>query len=86
MGMPAAFAAFWLLRMAQERWSPWQLVGVGVLIGLSTVLKPSGIVMLAAAVVVGVSLLTLTSMLKVGNAVFWRITTRCACSRPEALK
>lgn len=49
MGMPAAFAAFWLLRMAQERWSPWQLVGVGILTGVSTVLKPSGIVMLFVA-------------------------------------
>lgn len=49
MGMPAAFAAFWLLRMAQTRWSAPQLVGVGVLVGLSTVLKPSGIVMLPVA-------------------------------------
>lgn len=49
MGMPAAFAAFWLLRMAQTRWSASQLVGVGVLVGLSTVLKPSGIVMLPVA-------------------------------------
>lgn len=49
MGMPAAFAAFWMLRMAQARWSAAQLVGVGALIGLSTVLKPSGIVMLPVA-------------------------------------
>lgn len=49
MGMPAAFAAFWLLRMAQTRWSTPQLVGVGMLVGLSTVLKPSGIVMLPVA-------------------------------------
>ncbi len=45
MGLPIAFAAFWLLRQAQVRWSMWQLAGVGVLIGLATVLKPSGIVM-----------------------------------------
>ncbi|HEV2072816.1 MAG TPA: glycosyltransferase family 39 protein [Thermomicrobiales bacterium] len=45
MGLPIAFAAFWLVRQAQLRWSMWQLCGVGVLIGLATVLKPSGIVM-----------------------------------------
>lgn len=45
MGLPIAFAAFWLVRQAQVGWSMWQLFGVGVLIGLATVLKPSGIVM-----------------------------------------
>lgn len=49
MGLPAAFAALWLLRMAQGRWSAWQLVGVGILTGLSTVLKPSGVVMVFVA-------------------------------------
>jgi 4-amino-4-deoxy-L-arabinose transferase-like glycosyltransferase len=49
MGMPAAFAALWLLRMSQREWSAWQLAGVGVLAGLSTLLKPSGIVTLFIA-------------------------------------
>jgi len=49
MGMPAAFAALWLLRMSQRGWSAWQLAGVGVLAGLSTLLKPSGIVTLFIA-------------------------------------
>jgi 4-amino-4-deoxy-L-arabinose transferase-like glycosyltransferase len=49
MGMPAAFAALWLLRMSQQGWSSWQLAGVGVLSGFSTLLKPSGIVMLFVA-------------------------------------
>jgi hypothetical protein len=49
MGVPAAFAAFWLLRMSQERWSAPQLFAVGVLSGLATVLKPSGVVMLFTA-------------------------------------
>jgi 4-amino-4-deoxy-L-arabinose transferase-like glycosyltransferase len=50
MGLPAAFAAFWLLRQQQEGWSTWQLGGVGALIGLATLLKPSGITMLFVAV------------------------------------
>jgi 4-amino-4-deoxy-L-arabinose transferase-like glycosyltransferase len=45
LGLPAAFAAFWLLRQHQTGWSRWQLRGVGVLIGIATLLKPSGIVM-----------------------------------------
>lgn len=49
MGVPAAFAAFWLLRMAQEGWSAPQLFAVGILAGLATVLKPSGIVMMFTA-------------------------------------
>lgn len=50
MGLPLAFAAFWLVRQAQERWSPAQLVGVGVLIGIATLLKPSGIAMVFTAI------------------------------------
>jgi 4-amino-4-deoxy-L-arabinose transferase-like glycosyltransferase len=49
MGMPAAFAAFWLLRLSQCRWSAGQLTGVGALAGISTQLKPSGVVMVFVA-------------------------------------
>lgn len=49
-GMPAAFAAFWLLRQAQTGWTTRGLVSIGVLIGLSTVLKPSGGTMWLAAI------------------------------------
>lgn len=44
-GMPAAFAAFWLLRQAQTGFTQKGLVGIGLLIGISTLLKPSGITM-----------------------------------------
>jgi 4-amino-4-deoxy-L-arabinose transferase-like glycosyltransferase len=50
MGLPAAFAVFWLLRQHQTGWSLWQLRGVGALIGIATLLKPSGIVMSFVAV------------------------------------
>lgn len=50
-GMPAAFAAFWLLRQAQTGWTRLGLVGIGLLIGVSTVLKPSGITLWPAALV-----------------------------------
>lgn len=49
MGMPLAFAAFWLVRQAQVRWTMRELFGVGVLIGIGTLLKPSGVVMLFTA-------------------------------------
>src|SRR5699024_2446958 len=49
MGMPLAFAAFWLVRQSHCRWSAAQMVGVGVLIGIGTMLKPSGISMIFAA-------------------------------------
>jgi len=49
MGLPAAFAALWLLHIGRHGWSTKQLAGVGLLIGLSTILKPSGIVMLPVA-------------------------------------
>lgn len=48
-GMPAAFAAFWLLRQSQTGWTKKGLIGIGVLIGISTLLKPSGITMWPAA-------------------------------------
>lgn len=49
-GMPAAFAMFWLLRQYQTGWTRKGLIGVGILIGISTVLKPSGITLWPAAV------------------------------------
>lgn len=48
-GMPAAFAAFWLLRQAQSGWSPTGLMCIGLLIGISTLLKPSGVTLWPAA-------------------------------------
>lgn len=48
-GMPAAFAAFWLLRQAQTNWTQAGLIGIGVLIGISTILKPSGVTLWPAA-------------------------------------
>lgn len=51
MGLPAAFAAFWLLRIRRTGWSIWQLTSVGLLIGVSTSLKPSGLVMLPVALI-----------------------------------
>jgi 4-amino-4-deoxy-L-arabinose transferase-like glycosyltransferase len=51
MGLPAALAALWLLRIRRSGWSRWQLLGVGVLIGIATSLKPSGVVMLPVAMV-----------------------------------
>ena len=50
LGLPAALSAFWLLRQQQAGWSLWQLRGVGILIGIATLLKPSGIVMAFVAV------------------------------------
>lgn len=48
-GMPTAFAAFWLLRQAQTGWTRRGLLGIGVLIGLATLLKPSGVTFWPAA-------------------------------------
>lgn len=50
-GLPGAFAAFWLLRQAQMGWSRGGLIGIGILIGLSTILKPSGVTLWPAALV-----------------------------------
>ncbi len=46
MGLPAALSALWLLRIGRTGWSRWQLVGVGILIGIAISLKPSAAVML----------------------------------------
>lgn len=48
-GMPAAFATFWLLRQIQGGWSRFGLISIGALIGVSTMLKPSGITLWPAA-------------------------------------
>lgn len=48
-GLPGAFAAFWMLRQAQTGWTRKGLIGIGILIGLSTLLKPSGATLWPAA-------------------------------------
>lgn len=50
-GMPGAFAMFWLLRQAQSGWTRKGLIGIGILIGLSTLLKPSGVTLWPAGLV-----------------------------------
>lgn len=49
MAMPAAFAALWLFWACRHGWDLGHLTGIGVLIGLSTLLKPSGAMMLPVA-------------------------------------
>ena len=49
MALPAALAALVLLQSARAGWSMPGLVLTGLLIGISTLLKPSGIVMLLVA-------------------------------------
>jgi len=49
MALPAAFAAVVLLHTARHGWKTPALVLAGVLIGLATIVKPSGIVMLPVA-------------------------------------
>ena len=49
MAMPAAFAALWLFWAGRHGWGAWHLAGVGALIGLATLLKPSGVMMLPVA-------------------------------------
>lgn len=49
-GMPAAFAAFWMLRQAHTGYTRAGLIGIGLLIGISTLLKPSGVTMWPALV------------------------------------
>jgi 4-amino-4-deoxy-L-arabinose transferase-like glycosyltransferase len=44
-GMPAAFSAFWMLRQAQTGYTRKGLIGIGLLIGISTLLKPSAVTM-----------------------------------------
>ncbi len=50
MGLPAALAALWLLRVQRTGWPRWQLVGVGLMIGTAIALKPSAAVMIPVAV------------------------------------
>ncbi|CAN0404451.1 unnamed protein product, partial [Phaeothamnion confervicola] len=49
MALPAAFATVVLLHTARHGWKMPALVLAGVLIGLATIVKPSGIVMLPVA-------------------------------------
>lgn len=49
MGLPAALAALWLLRVRRTGWSRWQLAGVGIMIGTAIALKPSAAVMIPVA-------------------------------------
>ena len=50
MGAPAALVALWLYRVGATGWSAGQLVGIGVLIGIASSLKPSGAVMYLVAI------------------------------------
>ena len=58
MALPAALAALCLLHAARGGWRWWWLLSAGVLAGVATLLKPSGIVM--APVAVGLLWLTQT--------------------------
>lgn len=49
MALPAAFAAVLLLHASRHGWKVVDLVACGVLIGLATIIKPSGIVMIPVA-------------------------------------
>lgn len=46
MGFPAALGALWLLRTGRTGWHPWHLVGIGVLLGIATSIKPAAAVMI----------------------------------------
>jgi 4-amino-4-deoxy-L-arabinose transferase-like glycosyltransferase len=48
--LPAAAAAWLLLRASRRGWSAGSLLAIGVLAAISTLLKPSGIVMLPVAI------------------------------------
>lgn len=58
MALPAALAALCLLHAARGGWRWWWLVAAGMLAGIATLLKPSGIVMAPVAI----GLLWLTQM------------------------
>lgn len=45
MGFPIALAALWLLRTSRTGWNPWHLVGIGLLLGIATSIKPAAAVM-----------------------------------------
>lgn len=49
MGLPAALAALWLLQVHRTGWPRWQLLGIGVMIGVAIALKPSAAVMAPVA-------------------------------------
>jgi 4-amino-4-deoxy-L-arabinose transferase-like glycosyltransferase len=49
MAMPCAVAAWLLLRARRRRWPAWNLVLIGVLCSVATLLKPAGIVMIPVA-------------------------------------
>jgi 4-amino-4-deoxy-L-arabinose transferase-like glycosyltransferase len=46
MGLPAAIAAWLILRAHERQWPRSYLIAIGIMIGLATQLKPSGIVMI----------------------------------------
>jgi 4-amino-4-deoxy-L-arabinose transferase-like glycosyltransferase len=50
MALPAAGCALLLLRASRTGWRAFDLVSVGVLAGIATLLKPSGIVMVPVAI------------------------------------
>lgn len=45
MGFPIALAALWLLRTSRTGWRWWHLVGIGILLGIATSIKPAAAVM-----------------------------------------
>jgi len=49
MGFPAALGALWLLRTSRTGWSPMHLVGIGLLFGIATSIKPAAAVMVPVA-------------------------------------
>lgn len=49
MGFPAALGALWLLRTSRTGWHGWHLVGIGVLFGIATSIKPAAAVMVPVA-------------------------------------
>ncbi|GIW04373.1 MAG: hypothetical protein KatS3mg059_0993 [Thermomicrobiales bacterium] len=49
MALPAAGSAWLLLRASQNAWRRWTMLATGFLIGVATLLKPPGIVMLPLA-------------------------------------
>lgn len=49
MGFPAALGALWLLRTSRTGWHPWHLVGIGILLGIATSIKPAAVVMVPVA-------------------------------------
>lgn len=46
MGFPIVLGALWLLRTSRSGWHPWHLVGIGLLFGIATSIKPAAVVML----------------------------------------